>query len=44
MSTETGLLVVGGADDNLRVSKHTKRLQGVTQSMVDRAVMVGLIY
>ena len=31
--------MVGGADDKLRMSKKKKRLEGVTQAMVDRCVM-----
>ena len=40
MKTDTGLVVVGGADDELRVSKHKKKAEGITQSMVDRCIMV----
>ncbi|XP_038070640.1 KAT8 regulatory NSL complex subunit 3-like [Patiria miniata] len=38
MRAETGLVVVGGADENLRMSKMKKQLDGVTQSMVDRCI------
>ncbi|XP_022091824.1 KAT8 regulatory NSL complex subunit 3-like isoform X2 [Acanthaster planci] len=38
MQAETGLVVVGGADENLRMSKMKKRSDGVTQSMVDRCI------
>ena len=40
MKTDTGLVIVGGADDELRVSKHKKKAEGITQSMVDRCIMV----
>ena len=39
MKASTGMVMVGGADDLLRVSTHKKKLEGVTQSMVDRWVM-----
>lgn len=39
MKTETSLLVVGGADELLRVFHKKKRMEGVTQSMVDRYIM-----
>ena len=35
---ESGLVIVGGADDQLRVSKHKKKSEAVTQSMVDRCI------
>lgn len=37
---ETGLVIVGGADDQLRVSKHKKKSEAITQSMVDRCIVV----
>lgn len=40
MRVETGLIVVGCADDNLRVSKKKKLAEGITQSVVDRCVAV----
>ena len=39
IKTSTGLVVVGGADDRLRMSKKKKRAEGVTQAVVDRCVM-----
>jgi len=39
ISVETGLIVVGSADNNLRVSKRKKRMEGITQAMVDRNLM-----
>ena len=40
MRVETGLIVVGAADDNLRVNKKKKKTEGITQSVVDRCVVV----
>ncbi len=37
---ETGLVIVGGADDLLRVSKNKKKSEVITQSMVDRCIVV----
>ncbi|XP_063909599.1 KAT8 regulatory NSL complex subunit 3 isoform X4 [Zophobas morio] len=39
MRVETGLIVVGAADDNLRVNKKKKKTEGITQSVVDRCVV-----
>lgn len=36
--TETGLVVVGGANDNLVVGNTKKRFAGITQAMVDRCI------
>lgn len=40
MRVETGLVVVGSADDQLRMSRAKKHSAGVTQSMVDYCIMV----
>jgi hypothetical protein len=40
MKAETGLVVVGSADDQLRVGKTKKLMEGVTQSMIDRCILV----
>ncbi|XP_018316265.1 KAT8 regulatory NSL complex subunit 3 [Mycetomoellerius zeteki] len=39
MLVETSLVVVGTADDYLRISTSKKILEGITQSMVDRCVL-----
>ncbi|KAK6638603.1 hypothetical protein RUM43_006870 [Polyplax serrata] len=39
MRVQTGLLVVGSADDCLRMGKTKKKLEGVTQSIVDRCIL-----
>lgn len=38
MSAQTSLVVVGSADDALRISKFNRHLEGVTQSMVDNMI------
>ena len=38
MRAETSMVVIGGADDKLRMSKHKKTAEGITQSMVDRCI------
>lgn len=40
MKAENSLLVIGGADDELRVSKDKKKQEGLTQVMVDRKILV----
>lgn len=44
MRCESGLVLVGGADSQLRVSKHKKKAEAITQSMVDRAIMVSFFF
>ena len=40
LKCRTGLVVVGDADDLLRVSKHKKKAEQITQGMVDRCIIV----
>ncbi|XP_044735628.1 mucin-6 isoform X3 [Chrysoperla carnea] len=39
MRVETGLVIVGSADDYLRVSMKKRKMDGITQSMVDRCIV-----
>lgn len=39
MRIETGLIVVGSADNNLIVTKKKRREEGITQSIVDRCII-----
>ena len=38
MRAESSMIVLGGADDKLRMSKAKKMMEGITQSMVDRCL------
>lgn len=40
MQAQTSLVVVGSADDALRVGKHKRQIEGVTQTMVDNMITV----
>jgi len=39
LGVETGLVIVGGADSKLRLSRRKKKAEHVTQCMVDRCIM-----
>lgn len=39
MRAENSLIVVGGADDNLRMSRSKRKLEAVTQVMVDKSIL-----
>lgn len=41
MQAQTSLVVVGSADDALRVGKTKRQIEGVTQAMVDNMIIVG---
>lgn len=44
MRVETGLIVVGCADEQLRISKKKKKIHGITQSVVDRYIAVSTFF
>lgn len=44
MAAQTSLVVVGSADDALRINKFNRHLEGVTQSMVDNMIAVRSIH
>lgn len=44
MQAQTSLVVVGSADDALRVGKTKRQIEGVTQTMVDNMIMVGFFF
>lgn len=39
LRVETGLVIVSGADDQLRITKAKQRADGITQGMVDRCII-----
>ena len=43
MNVETGLVVITGADNLLRVSWEKRYWEGLTQSMVDRCIVVSCV-
>jgi hypothetical protein len=40
MRVDTGLVMVGSADDQMRAGKMKKLMEGVTQSMIDWCILV----
>lgn len=44
MKAENELLVVGGADSNLRVFRAKKKQEGITQVMADKQILVLHVY
>lgn len=42
MSAHTSLVVVGSADDSLRIKKMSRQMEGITQQMVDNMIAVWL--
>jgi len=40
LKQETSLIVIGGADDCLRMCHSRKKIEGLTQSMVDKKIQV----
>ena len=44
MKAENELLVVGGADSNLRVCRGKKKQEGITQVMADKQILVRELY
>ena len=43
MKAENSLVVVGGADDSLRIAKAKQKQEGITQSLADRCVQVRML-
>lgn len=44
MKAENELLVLGGADSNLRVFRAKKKQEGITQVMADKQILVLHVY
>lgn len=44
LRVDTGLVVVGGADDHLRMSRTKKKSCNVTQTLVDRCIVVSCFW
>lgn len=42
MTAQTSLVVVGSADDALRVNKLKRQMEGVSQSMIDSMIVVSI--
>lgn len=43
MTAQTSLVVVGSADDALRVNKLNRQMEGVSQSMIDSMIVVSIL-
>lgn len=39
LNVETGLVIVGAADDHLRITKAKQKIEGITQGMVDHCII-----
>ncbi|XP_014277167.1 KAT8 regulatory NSL complex subunit 3 isoform X3 [Halyomorpha halys] len=39
LNVETGLVIVGAADDHLRITKAKQKMEGITQGMVDHCII-----
>jgi len=43
LQSESSLVVIGSADDSLRVPKSKRKLENVTQAMVDSMIVVSIL-